>query len=48
MVVREKLRVESQDPALLSVLAKVSALEHGAKMAGRALGVVMGVVDEGA
>lgn len=42
-MVREKLKVESQDPALLSAMAKLSALEHGAAMSRRALSTVMGV-----
>jgi len=40
--VREKLRVESQDPGLLSVMAKLSALEHSAAMSRKALDIVMG------
>ncbi|MCJ1329026.1 hypothetical protein MMC10_005703 [Thelotrema lepadinum] len=44
--VREKVRVESQDPSLMAAMAKLSALEHGIRVARRALGVVMGN-DEG-
>lgn len=43
--VREKVRVESQDPSLISIMAKLSALGHGVAVWRRALGVVMG--DEG-
>ena len=43
--VREKLRVESQDPGLLSVMAKLSALEHSAAMSRKALDIVMGKDD---
>lgn len=39
---REKLRVESQDPGLLAVMAKLSALEHSAAMSRKALDIVMG------
>ena len=40
--VREKARVESQDPSLMALMAKLSALEHGVRVARRALGAVMG------
>jgi hypothetical protein len=40
--VREKVRVESTDPSLLALLAKLSALAHGVLMWRRALAVVMG------
>lgn len=43
--VREKLRVESQDPTLLAVMAKLSALEHSAAMCWKALNTVMGKED---
>lgn len=43
--VREKLTVESQDPALLAVMAKLSALEHSAAMSRKALDIVMGKDD---
>ncbi|KAI9796680.1 MAG: hypothetical protein M1833_006020 [Piccolia ochrophora] len=39
--VREKLRVESQDPSLMAVMAKLAALEHGVAFARKALDVVM-------
>ncbi|MCJ1232110.1 hypothetical protein MMC14_000059 [Varicellaria rhodocarpa] len=39
--VREKVRVDSQDPSLMAVMAKLSALEHGVRCARRGLGVVM-------
>lgn len=45
-MVREKLKVESLDPSLLAAMAKLSALEHGAGRARRALSTVMGVVEE--
>lgn len=40
--VREKVRVESQDPSLMAAMAKLSALEHGVRVCRRGLGVVMG------
>jgi hypothetical protein len=43
--VREKLRVESMDPSLLSIMAKLSALEHSAAMSRKALDIVMGKDD---
>lgn len=43
--VREKARVESQDPSLMALMAKLTALEHGIKVARRALTIVMGVDD---
>ncbi|MCJ1401293.1 hypothetical protein MMC11_004505 [Xylographa trunciseda] len=46
--VREKVRVESQDPSLMAVMAKLSALEHGVGVARRSLAIVMGVEDEDA
>ncbi|MCJ1226130.1 hypothetical protein MMC12_002779 [Toensbergia leucococca] len=44
--VREKVRVESQDPSLMAVMAKLSALGHGVAVWRRGLAVVMGE-DEG-
>ena len=44
--VREKVRVESQDPALMAVMAKLSALGHGVAVWRRSLSIVMGVEDE--
>ena len=44
--VREKVRVESQDPSLIAVMAKLSALEHGVSVARRSLSIVMGVNEE--
>ena len=41
--VREKVRVESQDPSLMAVMAKLSALEHVVGWARESLGTVMGV-----
>lgn len=40
--VREKLRVESLDPSLLAIMAKLSALEHSVAMSRTALDTVMG------
>jgi hypothetical protein len=44
--VREKVRVESADPSLMSVAAKLSALEHEVRRWSFNLGVVMGEEDE--
>ena len=33
--------MDSQDPSLMAVMAKLSALEHGVRCARRGLGVVM-------
>lgn len=41
--VRDKVRVESQDPSLISAMAKLGALERNVAMSRRSLGVVMGV-----
>ncbi|GAM90382.1 hypothetical protein ANO11243_084250 [Dothideomycetidae sp. 11243] len=41
--VKEKLRIETQDPSLMAALAKLSALEHTVAVMRRALDVVMGV-----
>jgi len=40
--VKEKLRVESQDPSLLAAMAKLSALEHSVAVSRKALDTVMG------
>ncbi len=40
--VREKVRVESQDPSLIAVMAKLSALEHSVAVSRKALEIVMG------
>jgi hypothetical protein len=40
--VLEKIRVESQDPNLMSALAKLSALEHEVTKWRTALNIVMG------
>ncbi|KAF2747531.1 hypothetical protein M011DRAFT_46894 [Sporormia fimetaria CBS 119925] len=40
--VKEKIRIESQDPALMSVMAKLSALDHSLMMNQKALNIVMG------
>jgi hypothetical protein len=44
--VREKVRVESQDPSLMAVMAKLSALEHGVGVARSSLGAVRGDMEE--
>jgi len=44
--VREKVRVESQDPSLMAVMAKLSALEHAVVGARRSLAIVMGQDDD--
>lgn len=44
--VREKVRVESQDPALMAVMAKLSALGHGVAVWRHSLSIVMGIPDE--
>ena len=38
--------MESQDPSLIAVMAKLSALEHGVGVARKNLSIVMGVNDE--
>jgi len=43
--VKEKVRVESQDPSLLAALAKLGALEHVVARSRRALDTVMGKED---
>jgi len=45
--VKEKVRVESQDPSLISAMAKLAALEHTVELGRRALNVVMGKEYEG-
>lgn len=40
--VRDKVRVESQDPSLMAAMAKLSALERNAALSRRALDIVMG------
>jgi hypothetical protein len=45
--VKEKVRVESQDPSLISAMAKLAALEHTVELGRRALHVVMGKEIEG-
>ncbi|KAF2205114.1 hypothetical protein GQ43DRAFT_437343 [Delitschia confertaspora ATCC 74209] len=39
--VKEKIRVESQDPALISAMAKLNALEHSVASSRKALNIVM-------
>ncbi len=43
--VRDRVRVESQDPALIAVLAKLTALEHTVEVSRSNLATVMGVED---
>ncbi|WEW60533.1 hypothetical protein PRK78_006020 [Emydomyces testavorans] len=43
--VKEKIRVESQDPSLMAAMAKLTALEHEVMKLRRALTVVMGNED---
>ncbi|BCS29299.1 uncharacterized protein APUU_70869A [Aspergillus puulaauensis] len=45
--VREKVRVESQDPSLMSVMAKLTALYHEVVKCKTALKVLMGNEDDG-
>ncbi|KAK5130345.1 hypothetical protein LTR08_002185 [Meristemomyces frigidus] len=46
--VRDKVRVESQDPSLMAVMAKLGALERNVALSKRALDIVMGKeTDEG-
>lgn len=40
--VKEKIRVESQDPALISASAKLNALEHSIMLSRKAVNIVMG------
>lgn len=40
--VKEKIRVESQDPALISASAKLNALGHSVMLSRKALNIVMG------
>lgn len=40
--VKEKVKVESADPSLMSVMAKVAALEHTVGVARMGLKIVMG------
>ncbi|KAK4555297.1 hypothetical protein LTR86_007594 [Recurvomyces mirabilis] len=44
--VRDKVRVESQDPSLLAAMAKLGALERNVALSRRALNIVMGKEDE--
>jgi hypothetical protein len=44
--VKEKIRVESQDPSLISAMAKLAALEHTVELGRKALHVVLGNEDE--
>ena len=42
MRVKEKIRVETQDPALISAMAKLNALDHSVMLSRKALDIVMG------
>lgn len=44
--VKEKIRVETQDPSLIAVMAKLSALEHEVLKCRASLKIVMGDVEE--
>jgi hypothetical protein len=44
--VRDKVRVETQDPSLMAALAKLSALERSVALSRKALGIVMGGTGE--
>lgn len=44
--VKEKIRVESQDPALISASAKLNALEHDVMLSRNALNIVMNCNDD--
>lgn len=44
--VREKVKVESQDPALMAMMAKLSALGHAVAVWRHNLSIVMGVESE--
>lgn len=41
-IVREKVRVESQDPSLMALMAKLSAVGHAVRVARGGLAVCMG------
>jgi len=45
--VKEKVRVESQDPSLMAAMAKLGALGHTVALSRRALDVIMGREDDG-
>lgn len=40
--VKEKIRVESQDPALMAIMAKLGAVDHSVSLSVKALNIVMG------
>jgi hypothetical protein len=44
--VKEKVRVESQDPNLMAAMAKLNALERTVALGRKALDIVMGHEDE--
>lgn len=44
--VREKVRVESQDPNLMAAMAKLNALERSVALGRKALDIVMGQDEE--
>ncbi|KAF2021906.1 hypothetical protein BU24DRAFT_32419 [Aaosphaeria arxii CBS 175.79] len=43
--VKEKIRIESQDPSLISAMSKLNALEHTILLSRKALNIVMGQED---
>ena len=47
MTVKEKVRVESQDPSLMAVMAKLSALGHAVASWRLKVGIVLGEDLEG-
>ncbi|KKY25237.1 hypothetical protein UCDDS831_g02144 [Diplodia seriata] len=44
--VKEKIKVETQDPNLISAMAKLNALEHHVALSRKALDIVMGKNDD--
>jgi hypothetical protein len=45
VTVKEKIRVESQDPNLMAAMAKMNALERSVALGRKALEIVMGKED---
>lgn len=46
--VKEKVKVETQDPNLIAAMAKLNALEHNVALSRKALDIVMGKNDDDA
>lgn len=44
--VKEKIKVETQDPNLIAAMAKLNALEHNVALSRKALDIVMGKNDD--